>query len=170
MHKTVYLHLFLFCSIDCGLWLAWFCVFFFRILLLFMNSAYISSVAAFIPPDTLSNYDLEQMVDTTDEWIKTRTGIENRHILRGEGLATSDMVIPVIQGICAEKNLDPEEIDCLIVATTTPDYFSHLRQIYLLIKLVLSVLGVLIFWLLVVVLYMHCRLVVVWFKVGAIKR
>lgn len=88
-----------------------------------MNSAYISSVAAFIPPDTLSNYDLEQMVDTTDEWIKTRTGIENRHILRGEGLATSDMVIPVIQGICAEKNLDPEEIDCLIVATTTPDYF-----------------------------------------------
>lgn len=87
-----------------------------------MHSAYISSVAAFLPPDTLSNYDLEKIVDTSDEWIKSRTGIEKRHILRGEGLATSDMVAPVVRDLCAKKNIDPEEIDCLIVATTTPDY------------------------------------------------
>lgn len=88
-----------------------------------MNSAYISSVAAFIPPDILSNSDFEQMVETSDEWIKSRTGIEKRHILKGEGLATSDMVAPVVKDLCAQRGIAPEEVDCLIVATTTPDFF-----------------------------------------------
>lgn len=88
-----------------------------------MNSAYISAVAAFVPPDTLTNHDFERMVDTSDEWIRSRTGIEKRHILQGQGLATSDMVAPVIRDLCTRRGIKAEEVDCLIVATTTPDFF-----------------------------------------------
>jgi 3-oxoacyl-[acyl-carrier-protein] synthase-3 len=61
------------------------------------------------------------MVDTNDEWIRTRTGIEERRILKGEGLATSDMVVPAVLDLCKKRGIDPAEIDCLIVATVTPD-------------------------------------------------
>jgi 3-oxoacyl-[acyl-carrier-protein] synthase III len=61
------------------------------------------------------------MVDTNDEWIRTRTGIEERRILKGEGLATSDMVVPAVQELCKKRGISPEEIDCMIVGTVTPD-------------------------------------------------
>jgi 3-oxoacyl-[acyl-carrier-protein] synthase-3 len=61
------------------------------------------------------------MVDTNDEWIRTRTGIKERRILKGEGLATSDMVAPAVLELCKKRGIDPSEIDCLIVATVTPD-------------------------------------------------
>jgi len=85
------------------------------------TTAAITAVGGYVPADKLTNFDLEKMVDTTDEWIRTRTGIEERRILKGEGKATSDMVAPVIQEICRKRGIDPMEIDCVIVATVTPD-------------------------------------------------
>lgn len=75
-----------------------------------------------MPEDLLTNSDLEKMVDTTDEWIRTRTGVEERHILRGEGLATSDMGAPAVLELCKKRGISPEEIDLLICATVTADY------------------------------------------------
>lgn len=84
-------------------------------------SAAITALGAYLPPDVLTNADLEKMVETNDEWIKSRTGIEERHILKGEGLGTSDMVVPAVKILCEKRGISPEEIDCLIVATVTPD-------------------------------------------------
>ncbi|MFM7222293.1 MAG: beta-ketoacyl-ACP synthase III [Bacteroidota bacterium] len=85
--------------------------------------AAITAVGGYVPEDLLTNADLEKMVDTTDEWIKTRTGITERHILRGEGKATSDLAAPAVLDLCRNRGIDPNEIDCLIVATVTPDMF-----------------------------------------------
>lgn len=84
-------------------------------------TAAITAVGGYVPEDKLTNFDLEKMVDTNDEWIRTRTGIEERRILKGEGKGTSDMVVPAVQEICEKRGISPEEIDCLIVATVTPD-------------------------------------------------
>jgi 3-oxoacyl-[acyl-carrier-protein] synthase-3 len=61
------------------------------------------------------------MVDTNDEWIKSRTGISERRILKEPGKATSDMAVPAILEILAKKNLAATDIDCIICATVTPD-------------------------------------------------
>jgi 3-oxoacyl-[acyl-carrier-protein] synthase-3 len=84
-------------------------------------TAAITAVGGFVPEDRLTNFDLEKMVDTTDEWIRTRTGITERRILKGEGRGTSEMVVPAVQDLCKKRGIDPLEIDCLIVATVTPD-------------------------------------------------
>ena len=84
-------------------------------------SAAITAVAGWVPDDRLTNFDLEKMVDTNDEWIRTRTGISERRILRGEGLATSDMIVPAVLDLCKKRGIDPSEIDCMIVGTVTPD-------------------------------------------------
>jgi 3-oxoacyl-[acyl-carrier-protein] synthase III len=84
-------------------------------------TAAITAVGGYVPEDKLTNADLEKMVDTNDEWIKTRTGIEERRILRGEGKATSDMAAPAILQLCERRGISPEEIDCIICATVTPD-------------------------------------------------
>jgi 3-oxoacyl-[acyl-carrier-protein] synthase III len=86
-------------------------------------SAAITAVGGYVPEDKLTNFDLEKMVDTNDEWIRTRTGISERRILKGEGLATSDMVAPAVKELCQKRGIDPLEIDCMIVATVTPDMF-----------------------------------------------
>ncbi|MBS1573922.1 MAG: 3-oxoacyl-ACP synthase, partial [Bacteroidetes bacterium] len=86
-------------------------------------TAAITAVGGFVPEDRLTNFDLEKMVDTNDEWIRTRTGISERRILKGPGLATSDMIAPAVKQLCQKKGIDPMEIDCLIVATVTPDMF-----------------------------------------------
>jgi 3-oxoacyl-[acyl-carrier-protein] synthase-3 len=86
-------------------------------------SAAITAVGGFVPEDKLTNLDLEKMVDTTDEWIRTRTGVEERRILKGEGKATSDLIAPAVKQLCEKRGIDPMEIDCLIVATVTPDMF-----------------------------------------------
>lgn len=83
--------------------------------------AAITSVGGYVPEDKLTNFDLEKIVDTTDEWIRTRTGISERRILKGEGLGTSDMAVPAVQELCRKRGLDPMEIDCLICCTVTPD-------------------------------------------------
>lgn len=84
-------------------------------------NAAITAVGGYVPDSVLTNFDLEKMVDTNDEWIRTRTGVSERRILRGEGLGTSDMVVPAVKQLCEKRGIDPEEIDCLIVATVTPD-------------------------------------------------
>jgi len=84
-------------------------------------TAAITAVGGFVPEDKLTNFDLEKMVDTNDEWIRTRTGIIERRILKGEGKATSDMVVPAVRQLCEKRGISPEEIDCLIVGTVTPD-------------------------------------------------
>src|SRR5258706_10166726 len=84
-------------------------------------TAAITSVGGYVPEDKLNNFDLEKMVNTNDEWIRTRTGIEERRILKGEGLATSDMIVPAVKQLCEKRGIDLMEIDCMIVATVTPD-------------------------------------------------
>ncbi|TMI74207.1 MAG: ketoacyl-ACP synthase III [Bacteroidetes bacterium] len=84
-------------------------------------TAAITAVGGYVPEDKLTNFDLEKMVDTNDEWIRTRTGIEERRILKGDGKATSDLAAPAVKELCKKRAIDPAEIDCLIVATVTPD-------------------------------------------------
>lgn len=84
-------------------------------------TAAITAVAGWVPEDRLTNFDLEKMVDTNDEWIRTRTGISERRILKGEGLATSDMIAPAVLDLCKKRGISPAEIDCMIVGTVTPD-------------------------------------------------
>ena len=84
-------------------------------------TAIITAVGGYVPEDVLTNADFEKMVDTNDEWIRTRTGITERRILRKPGLATSDMVVPCIKLICEKRGIHADEIECLIVATVTPD-------------------------------------------------
>src|SRR3954470_24687056 len=84
-------------------------------------TAVITAVGGFVPEDKLTNKDLEKMVDTNDEWIRTRTGVVERRILKGEGLGSSDMGAEVVKDICKKRKISPTEIDCLICATVTPD-------------------------------------------------
>ncbi|RQO30267.1 3-oxoacyl-ACP synthase [Taibaiella sp. KBW10] len=83
--------------------------------------AAITAVGGYVPEYVLTNKELETMIDTTDEWIRTRTGILERRILKGADMGTSEMGIKAVQQILEKKNLDPAEIDLLICATTTPD-------------------------------------------------
>lgn len=84
-------------------------------------TASITAVGGYVPEDKLTNFDLEKMVDTNDEWIRTRTGIEERRILKEPGKGSSDMAVPAIQEILRKKNLSALDIDCVICATVTPD-------------------------------------------------
>lgn len=83
--------------------------------------AQISGVHGYVPEYILTNKELETMVETTDEWITTRTGIKERRILKGENQGTSVIGINAIQGLLAKTNTTPEEIDLIICCTTTPD-------------------------------------------------
>lgn len=84
-------------------------------------TAAITSVGGYVPEYRLTNAILETMVDTNDEWIRTRTGVEERRILKGEGLGTSDMAVPAVLELCKKRGISPEEIDCMICGTVTPD-------------------------------------------------
>jgi 3-oxoacyl-[acyl-carrier-protein] synthase-3 len=80
----------------------------------------IAGIGAFAPEKVLSNFDLEKMVDTSDEWIRTRTGIERRHILES-GLTNSDMAAIAARRALEAASVKAEELDCIITATITPD-------------------------------------------------
>ncbi len=84
-------------------------------------SAAITAVSGYVPEDILSNSDLEKLVDTNDEWIRTRTGISERRILKGLNKGTSDLCVPAVLLVCEKRGIDPSEIDCIIVGTVTPD-------------------------------------------------
>ena len=83
--------------------------------------AAITAVGGYVPDDKLTNADLEKMVDTSDEWIRTRTGVSERRILKGVGKGTSDLGAPAVLELCKKKDIDPSDIDCLICCTVTPD-------------------------------------------------
>lgn len=85
-----------------------------------LNAA-ITGVQGWVPDYVLSNKELETMVDTNDEWIKSRTGIEERRILKGEGKGTSDMAVEAVKGLLAKTNTAPEDVELVIFATVTPD-------------------------------------------------
>jgi 3-oxoacyl-[acyl-carrier-protein] synthase-3 len=84
-------------------------------------TAAITGVSGYVPDYILTNKELEKMVDTNDEWITSRTGIKERHILKGEGLGTSFMAVKAVNDLLKQTNTTAEEIDLLICATTTPD-------------------------------------------------
>jgi 3-oxoacyl-[acyl-carrier-protein] synthase-3 len=84
-------------------------------------TAAITAVGAYVPTDILSNKDLEKMVDTNDEWIFSRTGIKERRILKDPTLGTSFMAIKAAQDLITKANINPEEIDLVILATISPD-------------------------------------------------
>jgi 3-oxoacyl-[acyl-carrier-protein] synthase-3 len=83
--------------------------------------AAITAVHGYAPEYVLTNQELETMVDTNDEWITSRTGIKERRILKGEGLATSDMAVPAVQALLEKRGISAEEIELIIFCTTTPD-------------------------------------------------
>jgi 3-oxoacyl-[acyl-carrier-protein] synthase-3 len=83
--------------------------------------AAITAVNGYVPEYVLTNQELETMVDTNDEWITSRTGIKERRLLKGEGLGTSDMAVPAVEGLLKKRGISAEEIDLIIFCTTTPD-------------------------------------------------
>ena len=83
--------------------------------------AAVTAVGGYVPEFRLTNFELEKMVDTNDEWIRTRTGIEERRILKEEGKGSSDLGAPAVLEICRKRGISPEEIECIICATVTPD-------------------------------------------------
>ena len=83
--------------------------------------AAIKGVDVFLPEYRLTNQELSKMVDTSDEWIMQRVGIKERRILKGEGLATSDMMAEAARKLLVKTNTSPDEIDLVIAATNTPD-------------------------------------------------
>ena len=84
--------------------------------------AKISALGTYVPPRLLTNADLEQMVDTSDEWIMTRVGIRERHIAE-KGVPASDLAVEASRRALAQRGLEPSDIEAIIVGTVTPDMF-----------------------------------------------
>lgn len=84
--------------------------------------AAITGIQGYVPEYVLTNEELAKLVDTNDEWITSRTGIKERRILKGEGLGTSHMAAEAAKQLLEKKNINPLDIDFIIVATVTPDY------------------------------------------------
>lgn len=86
-----------------------------------MMRAAITAVAGFLPNNIVTNADLEKIIDTTDEWITSRTGIKQRHLENDPNKATSDMGVEAVKLLCEKRGINAEEIDLLICGTVTPD-------------------------------------------------
>jgi 3-oxoacyl-[acyl-carrier-protein] synthase III len=85
-------------------------------------AAKITGVTGYVPPKVMTNADLERIVETNDEWIRTRTGIRERHVVE-KGMASSHLATEAAKALLAQTKTDPAEIDMLIVASVTPDMF-----------------------------------------------
>src|SRR5436309_2613329 len=85
-------------------------------------AAKITCVAGYVPPRVMTNADLEKIVETNDEWIRTRTGIQERHVAEN-GTATSHMATEAAKCLLAQTKTDPNEIDLIVLASVTPDMF-----------------------------------------------
>lgn len=83
----------------------------------------ITAVGGYVPDYILTNQELEKLVDTNDEWITSRTGIKERRILKGEKQGTSVMAVKVLEQLLEKSGTDPKELDAVILATITPDFF-----------------------------------------------
>ncbi|PYT79679.1 MAG: 3-oxoacyl-ACP synthase [Acidobacteria bacterium] len=85
-------------------------------------AAKITGVAGYLPPKVMTNADFEKIVDTSDEWIRTRTGIRERHVVE-KGMASSHLATEAAKALLAQTKTDPEEIDLIVLASVTPDMF-----------------------------------------------
>ncbi len=85
--------------------------------------AKITSTAHFVPENVMTNFDLEKLVDTSDEWIQSRTGIQERRIVNS-GEASSDLSTKVANELLIKRGISAEEIDLIIISTVTPDHFT----------------------------------------------
>src|SRR5947209_4498165 len=83
-------------------------------------AAKITGVAGYVPPQVLTNADLEKLVDTSDQWIRERTGIRERHRVE-KGVAASHLATEAAKKLLAQTRTDPAEIDLIVVASVTPD-------------------------------------------------
>jgi len=83
--------------------------------------AAVTAVHGYVPDYVLTNQELETMVDTNDEWIISRTGIRERRILKGDGLATSDLAVPAVRGLLEKRGITANDIEVIIFCTSTPD-------------------------------------------------
>src|SRR5207249_2174519 len=115
-------------------------------------AAKITGVAGYVPPKVMTNADLEKIVETNDEWIRTRTGIRERHVAEN-GTATSQMATEAAKVLLAQTGTDPAEIDLIVLASVTPDMFfpdrkstrlnsSHVSNSYAVFCLKKKMLGV----------------------------
>ena len=86
----------------------------------FVRPVKIAALATYVPPGVMTNADLEKLVDTNDEWIRQRTGVVERHVV-DSGVGTSALVVPAAQQAVAQAGLTPDDIDLIVVGTTTPD-------------------------------------------------
>jgi len=93
-------------------------------------SAAITAVGKYVPDYVLTNQILETMVDTNDEWITSRTGIKERRILKEKNKGTSFLAINAAKDLLGKTNLDPKEIELVIVATATPDMQAAATSVY----------------------------------------
>ena len=82
--------------------------------------AAVSATYRYLPKQIMTNHDLEKMVDTSDEWIQSRTGIAERRVV-SEGETTSDMCTHIAEGLLERSNTDPNKVEVIIIATVTPD-------------------------------------------------
>lgn len=87
-----------------------------------MIKAAITAIAGYLPDNIVTNFDLEKIIDTTDEWIITRTGIKQRHLENDKTKATSDMCVEAVKLLLQKRGISAEEIDLLVCGTVTPDY------------------------------------------------
>ena len=85
-------------------------------------NAVITGIGAYVPEDLLTNEELSKIVDTNEEWIMTRVGIKERHVLKGEGRGTSYMGTRAVRQLLEKTHTDPLDIEVILCATTTPDY------------------------------------------------
>ena len=84
-------------------------------------TAAITAVNGYVPDYVLTNQELETMVETTDEWITTRTGIKERRILKGKDMGSTEMAVPCVEGLLKKRGISAEEIDMIVYASVTPD-------------------------------------------------
>lgn len=87
-----------------------------------MIRAAITGVGAYVPDEIITNEDIAQIVETSDEWIMSRVGIKERRALKGENMGTSVMGAKAVEELLKKTNTKPEEVEVIIFATTTPDY------------------------------------------------
>jgi len=87
-----------------------------------MIKAAITGLSHYLPKYELTNDEIATMVETSDEWITTRTGIKSRHVLRDEPMGSSQLAIPAVKDVLEKTGVKPEEVECLICATSNPDY------------------------------------------------
>jgi 3-oxoacyl-[acyl-carrier-protein] synthase-3 len=87
-----------------------------------MSYARIIGTGLYVPEKVVTNLDLEKVMDTTDEWIRQRTGIVQRHVIAHEGVATSDLAVGASRKALEAAHIRPEELDMIVVATMTPDH------------------------------------------------